>query len=41
MTHDTPHDTSEQLRWCENCRLNVVPSTSESGPECPSCGTDL
>ena len=40
MTHDTPHETTDQLRWCENCRMNVEPSEGER-PECPSCGGDL
>ena len=41
MTHDTPHDTTDDLRWCENCQLNVEPTSGDTGPACPSCGTDF
>ena len=42
MTHDTPHETTDQLRWCENCRINVEAEPIEGERlECPSCGGNL
>jgi predicted RNA-binding Zn-ribbon protein involved in translation (DUF1610 family) len=41
VTHNTPHDTADQRRWCANCELAVEPSVGDAGPECPACGDDL
>ncbi|QSG06743.1 hypothetical protein HSR121_2422 [Halapricum desulfuricans] len=41
MTHDTPGDTGDDLRWCERCQLAVEPVEGDSGPECPACGAKL
>jgi predicted RNA-binding Zn-ribbon protein involved in translation (DUF1610 family) len=41
MTHDTPSDTADRYRWCANCQLEVEPSAGNSGPVCPSCGSEF
>jgi hypothetical protein len=40
VNHDTPHETTDQLRWCDDCQMNVEPSEGER-LTCPSCGGDL
>jgi predicted RNA-binding Zn-ribbon protein involved in translation (DUF1610 family) len=41
MTHDTPGENHDRLRWCEHCQIAVEPVAGDSGPECPACGGDL
>ena len=41
MTHDTPGEDADDLRWCEHCQLSVEPVNGDSSPECPACGASL
>jgi predicted RNA-binding Zn-ribbon protein involved in translation (DUF1610 family) len=41
MTHDTPGESGEDRRWCEQCELSVEPVVAADRLACPSCGADL
>jgi hypothetical protein len=41
MTHNTPHETDRDLRWCEHCQLSVGPSQNDGTPRCSACGADF
>jgi predicted RNA-binding Zn-ribbon protein involved in translation (DUF1610 family) len=41
VTHDTPGESSDDLRWCEQCELTVDPAVTDDGLACPACGAVL